>query len=189
MRADGARRRAAILREARHLFATSGGDVPLETVAAAAGVGIATLYRNFESRGALADEVVLATFADMAAAATEALEEAAHDPDAAWTRFVGRLVDLELGAVTAALAEHADGDLTPDVRDAQDRTLAAVGEVLTAARAAGVVRAELSPLELVLAVGMITRPQPAVVHQEAPDLVPHLVTVLLAGLRAGGSGG
>ena len=72
MRADAAKRRQLIVQEARRLFAAHGSDVALEAVAEAAGVGIATLYRNFDSRAALADEVALAILADMRAAGTEA---------------------------------------------------------------------------------------------------------------------
>ena len=53
-RADAARNRARILDAARSLFAERGvGDVSLEEVARAAGVGKATLFRRFGDRGAL----------------------------------------------------------------------------------------------------------------------------------------
>src|SRR5918994_5219968 len=53
-RADAARNRARILEAARSLFAGRGvGEVTLEEVARAAGVGKATLFRRFGDRGAL----------------------------------------------------------------------------------------------------------------------------------------
>jgi AcrR family transcriptional regulator len=53
-RADAARNRARILEAARSLFADRGaGEVTLEEVARAAGVGKATLFRRFGDRGAL----------------------------------------------------------------------------------------------------------------------------------------
>jgi AcrR family transcriptional regulator len=53
-RADAARNRARILDAARSLFAERGvGEVSLEEVARAAGVGKATLFRRFGDRGAL----------------------------------------------------------------------------------------------------------------------------------------
>lgn len=183
MRADAARRRTEIVRAARHLFAQHGKDVALETVAAAAGVGIATLYRNFTSRTALADEVALAILSDIGAAADEMAARPRDETEAAWTDFVGRLVDLELGALSAALAEHITDDLSVEVRTAQDDALAAVDRVLTTARDASLVRADVAPLELVLAVGLLTRPLPEPVTREVPDLVPRLVDILLAGMR------
>lgn len=98
MRADAARRRQAIVREASRLFAAQGGGVALETVAEGAGVGIATLYRNFDSRHALADEVALTILGDIGRAADDGLDAITTSPDDAWTTFVNRLVELNLGA-------------------------------------------------------------------------------------------
>jgi hypothetical protein len=54
--------------------------------------------------------------------------------------------------------------------------------VLDAARTARAVRADLSALEFILAIGMITRPQPEAVRVAAPELVPRLVSIMLAGM-------
>lgn len=50
LRKDAEARRQAILAAAEMVFAEKGLDVPLEEICAAAGVGRATLYRNFENR-------------------------------------------------------------------------------------------------------------------------------------------
>ncbi len=52
-RADAQRNRERLLRVAVAEFAEHGQDVPLETIAARAGVGIGTLYRHFPNREAL----------------------------------------------------------------------------------------------------------------------------------------
>ncbi|MEO9330021.1 SbtR family transcriptional regulator [Gordonia aurantiaca] len=179
MRADAARRREAIVREARRLFAAHGGGVALEAVAEAAGVGIATLYRNFESRHALADEVAQVILDDIGRAADEAAGCITDSPDAAWTAFVHRLVELDLGALSAALAEY----VTAGVRETQALTLERVEDLLDAAKDAGLVRSDLRALELIVGIGLITRPQPEPVSAATPDLVPRLVSILLAGMR------
>jgi AcrR family transcriptional regulator len=56
-RADAARNFDAILAAGRKAFAAGGTDVSLEDVAFQAGVGVATLYRNFPSREDLAEAV------------------------------------------------------------------------------------------------------------------------------------
>ncbi|OWY83595.1 TetR/AcrR family transcriptional regulator [Rhodococcus sp. BUPNP1] len=183
MRADAAKRRQLIVQEARRLFAAHGSDVALETVAEAAGVGIATLYRNFESRAALADEVALAILGDMRAAGTEALERVGSSPEDAWVGYVQRLVELGLGALSATLAEFVTDEISGSVRDAQAQTLAGVEELLDAVRAAGIVRPDLHALDLVLAIGLITRPLPEAIRAATPDLVPRLVSIVLAGMR------
>lgn len=185
MRSDAVRRRASIVRAARHQFAAHGASVPLETIAEASGVGIATLYRNFESRAALADAVSLATLDDMQQATAEALTRMPAQPARAWRAFLVRLVDLELGALADALALPVADELASAVRAAQDATLAQVSDLLDAARAAGLVHAELDPLELILAIGMITRPVPPALRDATPQLVPRLVTIFAAGLAAG----
>lgn len=58
LRADGARNRELILAAAANVFALDGFSVPLDKIAKAAGVGRATLYRNFASR----EELGLAVF-------------------------------------------------------------------------------------------------------------------------------
>ncbi|MGX7724440.1 TetR/AcrR family transcriptional regulator [Rhodococcus sp. 5G237] len=183
MRADAAKRRQLIVQEARRLFAVHGSDVALEAVAEAAGVGIATLYRNFESRAALADEVALTILADMRAAGTEALERVGSSPEDAWVGYVQRLVELDLGALSATLAEFVTDEISESVRDAQAQTLAGVEELLDAVRSAGIVRPDLDALELVLAIGLITRPLPDAIRAVTPELVPRLVSIVLAGMR------
>lgn len=184
MRADATRRRAALLREARRLFAETGGDVALEAIAEGAGVGIATLYRNFESRAALVEQVGLAILADIGAATARAAADLPHGPDAAWRAYVDDLVALDLGALTAALSSQLDGVLDGPMRDAQEQSLAVVESLLVDVRAAGLVPGDLGALELVVAVGIVTRPQPEPVRQAAPHVADRLVDALLAGLRA-----
>lgn len=184
MRADAARRRAALLREARRLFAESGGDVALEAVAEGAGVGIATLYRNFESRAALVEQVGLAILADLDTATARAAAALPAGPDAAWRAYVDDLVALDLGALTAALSSHLGEALDGAIREAQERSLAGVDSLLVGVRAAGLVPADLGALELVVAVGVVTRPQPEMIRVAAPHLVDRLVDALLAGLRS-----
>ncbi|HPX37328.1 MAG TPA: helix-turn-helix domain-containing protein, partial [Mycobacterium sp.] len=57
LRADAERNRESIVAAAAELFAERGLSVPLEDVARAAGVGVATLYRRFPTRTDLAIEV------------------------------------------------------------------------------------------------------------------------------------
>jgi AcrR family transcriptional regulator len=59
-RADAARNFDAILTAARTEFTHSGTDASLEDIARRAGVGVATLYRNFPSREDLVEAVYVA---------------------------------------------------------------------------------------------------------------------------------
>lgn len=183
MRSDAVKRRQAIVQEARELFAAHGSEVALESVAEAAGVGIATLYRNFASRAALADEVALAILGDMQRASAEALAAMGATPGAAWDGYVHRLVELNLGALTAALAGFVAQELSGPVREAQVLTLRGLEQLLGEAQAAGLVSEDIGALEIVLAIGMVTRPQPEAIQAAMPALVPQLISILLAGMR------
>ncbi|MBU8809258.1 TetR/AcrR family transcriptional regulator [Mycolicibacterium goodii] len=66
-RADAQRNRDAILRAARAVFEADGIFAPLDGIATAAGVGNATLYRNFPTRDDLLKAVIEDGFAELIA--------------------------------------------------------------------------------------------------------------------------
>ncbi|UZI29691.1 TetR/AcrR family transcriptional regulator [Streptomyces sp. VB1] len=82
LRADARENRERILRVAREAFALHGIDVPISAIARRAGVGVATLYRRFPSRGLLITEA----FAEQLAECAGVLDEALEDPDP-WRGF------------------------------------------------------------------------------------------------------
>jgi AcrR family transcriptional regulator len=59
-RADAARNFDSIIRAAREEFTERGADGPMENIARRAGVGVATLYRNFPTRESLIEAVYVA---------------------------------------------------------------------------------------------------------------------------------
>lgn len=77
LRADARRNRERILEAAREVFAAQGIDAPISAVARRAGVGVATLYRRFPTRTALAT----AAFTEQLALCAAAFDEALADPD------------------------------------------------------------------------------------------------------------
>src|ERR1700710_2720626 len=98
-RRDASENRQAILEAARELFADS-TDVAMSKIAKRAGVGQATLYRNFANRGALAAEIIDEHVGRLAALAAE------HegDPDAFFVLFrslIDGMVNLYALAVLA----------------------------------------------------------------------------------------
>ncbi|MFL1438462.1 TetR/AcrR family transcriptional regulator, partial [Nocardiopsis protaetiae] len=141
-RADGARNFDAIVNAAREVFLADGTDVPLETVAERAGVGIATLYRSFPTREALLVHLYVgeidAVLGD--AADVEGLEP--WEAMTVWTRrFVERLgTKRRLGAA-----------VTPgtDVYEACSAAiLGAAMPIVDRARAGGRLRPDVTDLDL-----------------------------------------
>lgn len=185
MRADALRRREALVRAARHLVAERGAVVALEAVAEAAGVGIATLYRNFSSRAELLDEVLVTILGEVREAAAGAAEAAVADPRGAWRDFGQGLVDANLGAVTESFSDHVAARFSDAVRTAQAEALAEVERLLTTVRDAGLVRDDVSATEVVVALGMVTRPLPGAIDRAVPKLAHRLVAMLQAGMKPG----
>ena len=180
MRADAARRQRRILTEARHLFAERGHDISLDAIAEASEVGIATLYRNFASRADLIVAVTLDVIADIEAALSQAHTALAASPQHAWEQLVRELVGLNLGAMTDAAGEASGWVAPPEVTVAQDATLARFDDTLRTLAHHGAVRRDLTAIETIVAVGILTRPQPEAIRRVTPHLVDHLVDAFLA---------
>lgn len=85
-RADARRNYDALIVAARDAFAESGTATPLEDVARRAGVGIATLYRNFPTREDLIESVYVEEVEAVGRAASEAGGVDAWEDLVAWLR-------------------------------------------------------------------------------------------------------
>jgi AcrR family transcriptional regulator len=118
LRSDAARNRERIVQAACRLFQEEGLDVPLEDVAREAGVGIATLYRRFPTRGDLTAAVYERTMSEYAAVVQRAADEA--DP---WEGITALMFGLcELQASNAALRELVTMQ-APESAEAERRSL------------------------------------------------------------------
>jgi len=88
-RADPRRNEQALLDAAAAVFAASGVDAPVRDIAAAAAVGMSTIYRHFPTRA----DLVIAVYrhqVDACAEAGPALLASSGTPHAALTRWITR---------------------------------------------------------------------------------------------------
>jgi AcrR family transcriptional regulator len=146
LRADAARNRESVLRAARDAFAESGYGVPLDEIAARAGVGPGTVYRHFPTKEALFEAVVTARVQDLL---TDARGRAdAADPGGAFFGFLARIA-----AESAAKRDLPDAiSIAGSLRDELD---AALDVLLRRAQQAEAVRADVrTPDIIVLLKGM-----------------------------------
>src|ERR1700742_343711 len=90
-RADAARNRDKILAAAREAFADPEAEVSMAEVARRAGVGMATLYRNFPGRRELLEALYFEVI-DGILAAAEA--EAGETPGEHFDRWLRRFLDF-----------------------------------------------------------------------------------------------
>lgn len=178
-RADVERNERAIVDAASRVFGTSGVDAPVREVAAAAGVGMGTLYRHFPTRADLMVAVYRHQI-DECAQAGPALLASAPSPFVALLAWVHRYVDF-LGT-KHGLGNVWQGDapgLTALHELFLDRLLPVLSDLLDAARESGEVVADVRPYELLRAVGDLVA---WTIHDPDYD-VRRIVTLLLTGLR------
>ncbi|GAA3302406.1 hypothetical protein GCM10020295_48160 [Streptomyces cinereospinus] len=140
-RADALRNRERIVAAAREMFVEHGPDVPLDEIARRAGVGNATVYRNFPDRGALIREVVCSVMDRTAQAAEQALAESG-DAFAALERFVHASADERVSALCPMISSSFD-EHHPDLLAARHRAERLVEEVMGRAKAAGQLRTDV----------------------------------------------
>ncbi|MGH3168207.1 MAG: TetR/AcrR family transcriptional regulator [Trebonia sp.] len=175
MRADARRNRDKVLRAAREAFARSGYDVPLDEIAALAGVGPGTVYRHFPSKEALFEAVMAARVRDLAAYARD--RAAADDPGTAFFGFLARIRDEAAAKRDMPDAIEAPGPL-------RDEVFAALDVLLRRAQQAGAVRADVTAHDLiVLLKGLLRGLQDTPAGDEGETQRGRLFGVVADGLR------
>ena len=153
-RADAVRNRERVLEAAKAVFSAGGPDASLEAVARRAGVGIGTLYRHFPTREALFEAVYRREVEQLGELAEQLKNEAAPvDALRSWLRSNVEFVATKKGMSAAlALAVQSSSELHAY---SFDRLTKAIGALLDRAVAAGEIRSDISPEDILRAlVGM-----------------------------------
>lgn len=181
-RSDAKRNLERLLQAAREAFAASGVDVPVRDIAVRAGLGIATMYRHFPTRA----DLIAAVFRNEVDACAEAGAELAttNDDGNALFEWVDRYVEFiatRRGLAAALNSEEPAFQALPQYFLQSLRPM--LQNLLDAAIAAGKVRDDITPDELLFAVaGLCTPPS----CSEPPD-ARRMVSLFLDGLRYGAS--
>ncbi|GAA2589529.1 MULTISPECIES: TetR/AcrR family transcriptional regulator [Streptomyces] len=181
-RADALRNRERIVTAAREMFVEHGPDVPLDEVARRAGVGNATVYRNFPDRDALVREVVCSVMDRTAQAAELALAETG-DAFEALERFVHASVDERISAL-CPMASSSFNQHHPDLEAARERVERLVAEVMDRAKAAGQLRGDVGVGDVMIAAAQLSRPPAGTGCLSADRFVHRHLQLFLDGLRA-----
>lgn len=178
-RADALRNRERVLAAAKAVFSAGGPEASLEAVAKKAGVGIGTLYRHFPTREDLFEAVYRREVQHLVELAEE-LQNAPAPVEALrrWLQSNVEFVATKKGMVAAlALTVSGSSDLAAFTFD---RLTKAVGVLLDRAIAAGEIRSDIGPEDLLRAlVGM------CYLHDQPgwQNSVIRLVDVFVDGLR------
>lgn len=179
-RRDATENRGRLIQAASDVFGEHGTDVPLELVAAEAGLGMATLYRRFATKNELVAELVhslLTYFVDVAA------EEAATDDGQGLERWLAEYADVQ-SRKRGLLARIWAGD--PATAELRARLQDLLGDLLGAAQGAGRVRPDAAVTDVLLAIYALRGVAESTGYDDADAWRRHLALVL-AGLRTPGT--
>jgi AcrR family transcriptional regulator len=174
-RAAAARNRDRILNAARLAFADPEAEVSMAEIARRAGVGMATLYRNFPGRRELLEAVYID---EIDAVCKAALTVQADTPGAAfvaWLRVVLAFVPTKR-AIVSQLLEHTDHN-NELLHTNRARALDAGRPLLTAAQQAEEIRGDLTFDQIIDMINAIAK-IPA-----GADYLEPMFQTLLDGLR------
>lgn len=178
LRADAQRNIETLVRTARDVFATSGVEAPMREIAEKAGVGVGTIYRNFPQRS----DLIAAVFRSEVDACADAAASLAEDfaPGEALDRWMQRYVDFIVAKRGLAAALHS-GDPAFEALPAyfDSRFEPALQRLLDAAVAAGEIRPDANPYDLLRAVASLCMPS----SDGNPSAARRLVALLVDGLR------
>ncbi|WP_371500035.1 TetR/AcrR family transcriptional regulator [Kitasatospora sp. NBC_00374] len=182
LRADASRNRARIIDAAREAFVEHGADVPFDEIARRAGVGNATLYRNFADRRELIHHVTLSVLDRVVEHAERAMAE---EPDAfaALTRFAHASADERMGALCPLLSDHIDMN-DPEMADAKARLQETTTEVVARAHESGQLREDVGVGDFVIAITQLTRPLPGTKCLDIDQFVHRHLQLFLDGMQA-----
>jgi AcrR family transcriptional regulator len=141
-RSDARRNREKVLGAARDAFAASGFAVPLDDIAARAGVGPGTVYRHFPTKEALFAAVVAERIESLVADARARAGPGSPDAGAAFVGFLDRL-----GEEAAVKRDLPDAIAVPGAL--RDELHAALEVLLRRAQQAGALRGDVTTADLI----------------------------------------
>ncbi len=176
LRADAERNRQRLITAAREVFAERGLDVPIEDIARHAGVGVATLYRRFPTRADLiagAFEAKMAAYAD---AVADALVK--PDPWMGFCDYLQRVCAMQAGDRGFANVLTMTFPTAKRFEAERDRAYYSLVELIGRAKAAGKLRTDFSPEDIIMLLmanaGVVTATADA-----APDVWRRFVAYMI----------
>jgi AcrR family transcriptional regulator len=152
-RADAQRNEQALLTAAAAVFVTSGVEAPVRDIAAAAGVGMGTIYRHFPTRA----DLVAAVYRHQVEACAEAgpvLLAESDSPHAALSQWVNLFVDFLVTKHGLAAVLRPDSASFAALHTYFiDRLMPVCAQLLAAAVQAGEISAEIDAYQLMRGIG------------------------------------
>ena len=178
-RVDARRNERTLLDAAAAVFVSAGVDAPVRDIAAAAGVGMGTIYRHFPTRA----DLVIAVYrhqVEACAAAGPALLASNSSPHVALTRWVDLFVDFLVTKHGLAAALRSDSARFETLHAYfLDRLVPVCASLLDASAGAGEIRPDVDAYGLMRAIGNLCAGAGGDSRYDAR----RMVGLLIAGLR------
>lgn len=171
--------RERVLDAATELVGRRGEKVPISDIADRAGVGVGTVYRHFPSREDLLGALVYRSFGVAVANARAAAEAPGSALDGVRAFLAATLRDRE----RFVLPLHGGPVVLDDAtRSRQAEVREILQTLIDRGRAAGELRPDLTPVDLILSASLLSRPLPSV--EDWDHYARRQIELLLNGLRA-----
>ena len=181
LRADAERNRRRLLDAAFEMFSDRGLDVGVGEIAARAGVGRGTLFRNFASKEDLIAAIVSERMREATATGRELL--GADDPGDALFAFLGEIVEGQ--QTNRALFEAIEDTLlqNDEIAASYDELVGVMSELVDRAQRAGAIRSDVGALDLIVMTKGICEAATALQHVN-PDMAERQLGLVRAALTA-----
>lgn len=181
LRADARRNRDALLATACEAFRAGEFDLRMEEIAARAGVGVGTLYRHFETRNALIEELYAREVDALCASATDLLSSLSADE--ALYAFFHQLMQHLMKNCGLFISLMSAGDSeTPRFFESNRKLEETLTTLMNTAAATSKIRSDVTPQTVMMAMGGICATHGRPRWEEHAKGV---VALLIDGLRLG----
>lgn len=183
LRADAVRNRQAIIAAAGTVFAEEGTGVTLERIAAAAGVGVGTIYRRFASVDELVALVLVEKIGRYADRTEAAAAHAIEQPWEAFRDWVLFLLEQQAKDLAFSDVLLEGGSRIDSFRSEQRRAIRASVQLVKRAKDAGAIRPDFHQSDLLMLqyanAGLVRG-----ARRSAPDAWRRFADYLLLGFRS-----
>ena len=178
MRKNARANRERILAAAEAVFGASGELGSTEDVAARAGVGIATVFRNFPTKEALIEAALARQFGRLSEQASRLAGE--PDPGRAVRQLIITLIETSSTKLTLISLAGQNGQLPPAVLEATSQVQAAISGILARAKDQGAVAGDVTADEFFLLVRGFA--QAATAMPQAPVTLDRAIEIICRAL-------
>ncbi len=179
-RVDAERNRESLVDAGKEVFANSGASASLEEIARRAGVGIGTLYRHFPTRDALIEGVYRRELEYLADSARQL--DGVLAPGEALDKWMRLFVDyIATKKVLASALSSTIGVASDLAASSRVQILDAITFLIHRAAAAGDIRSDIEPLDLLRALAGFTY---GAIGPEWEPSANRMIDLLMDGLRS-----